>query len=247
MHTHKLSLNLSKTKVMFFGTHAKLPKIEDISVKLGDSTVDSVTVFKYLGITLDSRLTFSQHVEVIRKKSIPKMTTIARISQYVNEETIVYLYKSLILSQIKYGDIIYDGLSDKDSQFLQRLQNKCLKTLLHLDPLTSTVDVHVIAGIKTLKEGRVDHVCVQVYKGLNQLSTEVVNQMFTHVGTENDRITRSCTRQDLVPNSRLQINRRSIAYRGPVYYNNLPVETRQAPTLSTFKEMLAHNGERDTG
>ena len=65
---HKLSLNLTKTKVMFFRTSSKLPRTDEIKVQFQQEYIEPVTSYKYLGITLDSRLTFSQHVEVVRKK-----------------------------------------------------------------------------------------------------------------------------------------------------------------------------------
>ena len=248
LNEHRLSLNLGKTKVMFFGTGAKLPSIDDIEVKLHDTRVAPVKAYKYLGVTLDSRLTFSDHIETIRKKSTPKIRTLCRISYYVSKKTILYLYKSLLLSQIEYGDIIYDSMSEKDSQYLQRLQNKCLKSILHLDPRTPTDELHKTAGIKQLKERRFEHVCLQVYKGVNAQSTPTVNELFATMSEEGSRTTRATARGDLViPHSRLEIHRKSLKSRGPQYFNQLPMQTRQATTVSVFKRCMAKSGEIDTG
>ncbi len=248
LNEHKLSLNLGKTKVMFFGTGSKLPSIENIEVNLHGNKVAPVGVYKYLGVTLDSKLTFSEHIETIRKKSIPKIRTLCRISYYVNKETILYLYKSLLLSQIEYGDTIYDSMSERDSQYLQRLQNKCLKSILHLDPRTPTDELHIAAGIKQLKDRRFEHVCLQVYKGVNELSTPTVNELFTAMTEDGSRTTRATTRGDLVvPHSRLELHRKSLRSRGPQYYNQLPMHTRNAVTVGAFKRCMAESGEIDTG
>ena len=102
---------------------------------------------------LDSKLTFIQHVETIETKTVPKIKTLERISHFVDKETILYLYKSLVLSQIEYTDIVYDGLCNKrDARFLQRIQNKALKSILHLDSRTPTTVVHEIAELDTLED-----------------------------------------------------------------------------------------------
>ena len=157
--------------------------------------------------------------------------------------SIIYLYKSLVLSQIEYADVIYDGLSHKDCQFLQRIQNKALKSILHLDKRTPTDVVHEMAGIEPLKERRRQHVCTQVYKGIHDLSTPRVNEMFECVGAEHERTTRSVARQDVqLPRYKLKVARRSIAYRGGLYYNDLDTNTRAAQSVNVFKKRMCATG-----
>ena len=115
---HEVSLNLNKTKVMLFRIIARLPRLDEVHVELEVVKIEAVNVYMYLGVTVYSRLTFSQHVEIVRKKAIPKIRTLSRISNYVSSDTIAYLYKSLIISRIEYADMIYDGLSQTDSQDL---------------------------------------------------------------------------------------------------------------------------------
>ena len=152
LQEHELSLNASKTRVMFFGTAARLPKHEDIHVSLGNTEIKVVNNYKYLSLTLDSRLSFRNHVEEIRRKSIPKINTLGRISRFVSKDTILYLYRSLVLSRIEYADIIYDGLQQGGSDCLQRLQNYGLRTILHCPPRTPTAELHRMANISVLSE-----------------------------------------------------------------------------------------------
>ena len=44
--------------MMFFGTHARLQNVSDMKLPLGNSHIDVVESFKYLGVRLNSRLTF---------------------------------------------------------------------------------------------------------------------------------------------------------------------------------------------
>ena len=56
---HKLSLNVGKTKRMTLGTNQKVPRDLMVPpVSLNRVVVESVTMFKYLGILLDRHLTF---------------------------------------------------------------------------------------------------------------------------------------------------------------------------------------------
>ena len=51
----KLSLNLSKTNVMFFGTAPRLPKVDDKDIVLNDIRIEALNSYNYLRMMLDSQ------------------------------------------------------------------------------------------------------------------------------------------------------------------------------------------------
>ena len=60
--TNKLLINPSKTKLILFGMRQLLSKIPDVRVPfLGQNLAPRVPSVKYLGIILDSNLTFNEH------------------------------------------------------------------------------------------------------------------------------------------------------------------------------------------
>ena len=60
---HKLSLNMSKTKYMPFGTPQQLSLCVFPVISYGGTEVKLVNTYKYLGIQLDSGLHFDNHVD----------------------------------------------------------------------------------------------------------------------------------------------------------------------------------------
>ena len=55
---NRLSLNVAKTNYMFFGKR-KLPV--DISTKINKEVIKRVSVTKFLGVTIDDKLTWKHH------------------------------------------------------------------------------------------------------------------------------------------------------------------------------------------
>ena len=53
---------------MIFGGKAKLKKLTDIHLSINRCPLDGVESFKYLGVTLNQFLTWSDHMEVLTKK-----------------------------------------------------------------------------------------------------------------------------------------------------------------------------------
>ena len=180
---------------------------------------------------------------MVRKKAFPKIHTLGHIKSYVSEETIIYLYKSLVLSQIEYADIVYDGLSQTNSDYLQKIQNAGLRTALNCDPRTPISVLHDMAGLKPLKARRKDRICQYVYRGVNNMSTSEINSMFVTMGAVSTRATRAVKRGDLVvPHYGLSLCRRSFAYQGAVYYNSIEWAVRELPMLNQFKKALIDPG-----
>ena len=69
MYLHKLTLNVSKSKVMLFGSPQKTKKIDSFEVELNCDTLETVKEFKYLGIWYDSNLKWNRHIDVLGSKN----------------------------------------------------------------------------------------------------------------------------------------------------------------------------------
>ena len=60
MKANRLSLNVQKTSFMDF-THRPI-KSEDLVIEIGGMRVQNVRAAKFLGVTVDDRLSYNQHV-----------------------------------------------------------------------------------------------------------------------------------------------------------------------------------------
>ena len=66
LNCNKLSLNIRKTHYMIFTPRNKI--IDDIDVKFCNNVIERVYVTKFLGVQIDSQLTWKTHVEYTCKK-----------------------------------------------------------------------------------------------------------------------------------------------------------------------------------
>ena len=62
LKANKLSLNVKKTKCMFFHKRKTLPHI---NLSLNDVIIENVPKFNYLGIIIDEHLSWNSHIEMI--------------------------------------------------------------------------------------------------------------------------------------------------------------------------------------
>ena len=123
LNSHKLTLNLQKTKAMFFGSRQKLRNVNIETMVCDDSEIEVVQKYKYLGMILDTELKFDQHVRYLHGKIYPKMKTLGRIRTQVGQGTAIYLYNSLINPLFTFNDFIYASMLEGDKAKLHVLQN----------------------------------------------------------------------------------------------------------------------------
>ncbi len=119
---------------------------------------------KYLGMKLDPSLTFKEHVNYVKGKTLGKIKLLGKVSSYIKSSTALMLYKSLILPIYDYGDIIYNCLSLADSKTLQVLQNMAFKFILGVPLLTPTAYIHRELEMSTLQERRTQHSATLMYQ-----------------------------------------------------------------------------------
>ena len=143
---NKLSLNIDKTKVMLFGTQGMLAKMAEVRLE----NIERVDTYKYLGMKLDSLLNFDEHVAYIKGKTIPKLKLLGRLSYSLDSQTLLTLYKTLILPIFDFGDIVYHKMSQTNADMLQRLQNMACRAILKMDRYAHVIDMHNELASKTL-------------------------------------------------------------------------------------------------
>ena len=115
-------------------------------------TIKRVTETKYLGLVLDEKLTYNEHVQTISNSLVKYFGIFNHIKCRVNKKTARQLYFAFVFSRIKYGIEIYGNCSEKNINKLQILQNELLKLLLQLDRLTSINKLHKHLNILKIGE-----------------------------------------------------------------------------------------------
>lgn len=107
-YDNKLSINTNKTKLMILGTnrHTKLDNLP-IPLSLNSQPLDIVPTYKYLGLTLNSQLTFREHTTQIINFASYRINSLIFFKKYVNHNTLLQIYKTTILPIFEYANIIH--------------------------------------------------------------------------------------------------------------------------------------------
>ena len=95
-----LLINPGKTKFLLLGTRQMLRKItDDIHITLLGKQIYTVSSTKDLGITIDSSLTYDEHVTNLVSSCAASLCQINRIKYVLDRQTLITIIKALVFSK----------------------------------------------------------------------------------------------------------------------------------------------------
>ena len=126
---NKLTLNIDKTVLLHFGPGNKNNTIlNDISI--GGKQLQVATSSKFLGLWIDNKLKWSEHVRKLILKLQSRKSLLMRGKNLLTSHAKKILYFAQIQSNLTYGLLIWGPMiSNEDLRKLRRLQDKCVNLI----------------------------------------------------------------------------------------------------------------------
>ena len=149
---------------MLFGSTKKLKNTPLPNLNLNGNDLEYVTHYKYIGMILDSTLTFKTQIQNTIKIVAHKISLLQKIRNNINENAAIQLYNSMIIPYLDYGDIITYNIPDKYFTKLQTLQDRALKICYRPRIYTPSLILHRSTNIALLHKRRLSHVYNFMYK-----------------------------------------------------------------------------------
>ena len=97
LYINKLKLNIEKTKILPYINSGILKDITIDNIK-----IDKVNNYKFLGIYLDSQMTYKKHIHYLSNK-LSKIIYIIKKISFLDTKNLILLYNSFYLSNLSYG------------------------------------------------------------------------------------------------------------------------------------------------
>ena len=141
---------------------------------IGNIAVKNVSSLKDLGVVIDTKLNFKEHIDYISAKAVRVIGFIRKFTfNFKNCSVILYLYKTLALPILMYASPIWSPYLSCDQYRLETVQHKFLRYLSQkngqfMDPLSHDyTDIMTSFKVPTLKSLREMRDIMFAYKLIN--------------------------------------------------------------------------------
>ena len=161
LNANRLALNISKTNFVIFSAVNK--PLKNVTILLGKQAIAQKDYVKYLGVLIDSKLSFKVHISSVSKKIARTIGLMYKLRYYMNQQTLVMIYHSLIYPFLIYAAPIWGNACDSFITCIHKLQKKVVRLITfndfsyikpHSPPLFNLLNIltiHDIFKIETLK------------------------------------------------------------------------------------------------
>ena len=234
---NKLTLNIDKTKFMICGTKRTLEKFHDVKLTFNGSVIERVDEFKYLGVKLDSSLSWSAHIDYLCNNVSKRIGIIKRVKNFLPHQTTVMLSNALVIPHFDYGSSVWSNFSTEFHNKLQVLHNNLARIILKADARTPINDMMNSLQWDKLDKRWHKQLLVIVYKCLLNLSPSYLSNQFEFVHDNHSHLTRNHTSNTLaVPKFKTNSGLRTFHVRAAYAWNNLPVSIRNEMDNMTARQ-----------
>ena len=100
---------------------------ENNAILIGDEEITGSKPVKLLGISIDNKLSFNEHVANICKKANQKLHALARIAKYLDPKKLKIIMKTFIESQFNYCPLTWMFHSRKLNNRINKLHERALR------------------------------------------------------------------------------------------------------------------------
>ena len=235
---NKLKPNGNKSELLVISSQYR-PRPLLSSLTIGCSVVQSSASARNLGVVFDNGLTFEKHISAICKLAFYHLRRIAKIMNYLSEESTIALIRAFITCRSDNGNALLYGLPKHQIQRLQSVQNCAARLVKRYPKFGHTSPLLFVLHWLPVEHRIVFKILLLVFKSLNNLAPSYISALLTPYIP--NRSLRSSDQSLLVVPSSIQqsYGDRAFAVAAPRLWNALPIHIRQSGfSLATFKKCL---------
>ena len=195
-----------------------------LPIEIDGRKLDERASGDFLGVTVDQNLKFDAHISKTCKKVSKSIGVLYKIKDYLSYQTRRQLYFTLIFPYLNYCNLVWGATHATHLNSLFILQKKVIRIINKKSYYHHTDELFKSSRILKLREMYTFNVGVHMFRetkkpGLFPVSTYPTRSI-----------------NSLIPQfQRLSSTQRSIQYKGPKIWNEIPTNIRNSPNLNIFK------------
>ena len=183
--------------------------------------------FIFLGVFVDTKLNFKEHINYITKKISKHAGILYRIKHCLPTKTRLTYYNSFVLPYLNYNVLHWGSTNDVHLRPLITIQKRIVRTIADADYLAHTTPLfrkfNILKLLDLYKFQAVVDTHLKIQKGAYKIEHSVNTRNSNLSKPKRHNLTRS---------------KQSVATNGPNLWNSLPIDIRSIKSLPSFKKNL---------
>ena len=218
-------------------SHLIVANDEKSLVKLGNDVIIGETSVVLLGVTIDNKLNFNEHVTKLIKKGNQKLYALARISKYLNNSKLKIIMKTFVQSQFNYCPLLWMNHNRILNNKINKLHERALRIVYKNDNFTFQELLDMDNSV-TVHQRNLQKLATEMFKIKHHLSPLPMQEIFIENVSSHEL--RNNRNWEITKVRTVFYGTETIRYRGPKTWEIVPKEIKEAKTITEFKAKIKH-------
>ena len=139
-----------------------------MNIVIDRQAIDEVKKTKFLGVIIDSKLNWKDHISYISRKLSRSIGTIIKARHFLNKHGLIALYFTFLYPYLSYCNHIWGSTSKTNLKKLTTLQNKAIRIISHMNARKNCDAMYNEIGIikfVNINKYRIGRFMFRVYHG----------------------------------------------------------------------------------
>ena len=215
---------------------------DTVTLNIGGEVIVEKQAKDLLGVTLDNKLSFNEHVKTICKKAGKKLNALSRICRILPFRKRRQLTISFFHSNFKYCPMVWMSHSRELNAKINALHYRALKIIYRDDGSTFECLLEK-DNSHTVHNKNIHTLAIEMFKSKNGISPIFMNEIFVlNQNLDRDNVSSRTRSRQIFYNYK---NPRSTKYGldairnlGPQIWNIIPTEIKELDTVEKFKKEI---------
>ena len=223
---NKLSLNLKKSNALLFRKKNDSNEL-NLNLVLNGVPIEEKQKAKYLGIIMDNKLTFEDHIKHIKSKLIKGNAILAKVRHFIPAYLLINTYNAHIQPHIDYGHNLWGYAAQCHLDNIVTQQKRSLRIMHFKDwRFRGSSTLFLQSKILPISKQILLNSGKTLWKAAHGLICPTLQSLFKKKSPISFHL----------PFKRLDVSQNSIFYSGVRSWNSIPAKIRASPSVNSFKK-----------
>ena len=205
---------------------------ESVFVNVGNDAIQCNKTVKLLGILIDNKLDFSEHISKLCKIANQKLHALARISHLMSKEKLRIILKAFIESQFGYCPLVWMFHSRTLNNRINKIHERALR-IIYRDPSLTFQELLQKDKSVSIHHRNLQKLAIEMYKINNDLSPTFMREIFLSSNTSYNLRNKNPFRS--ISAKTVSHGTETLSFRGPKTWAMVPLEIKNSLSLDEFK------------
>ena len=213
-------------------------RIEDgcFELKMANHIISRTKTFKYLGLIVDEKLSWSDHINNVCLKLSQAAGVIFKVRNLLSHDALMLIYHALVSQKLRYGLICWATAPKFLLDKVDIVHNKIVRYLTFSKACSRAWPIYIKLNVPTLDILRELEWGKFMYKFQNNMLPRVFDEYFKKPSHQHG--TRYAKQNNL---EKLRIKNAKekslLKFIGPSKWSGIPVQIKRVPHLKTFMSL----------